>query len=99
MLILGLVLVALGALAIVVVLLDGSGDVAVIGIDMSAVAIFVLGVLAGAAVLWGVTLMKFGARRSLRHRRERAQLTELSQKLDRVESERRDHDEGGTATR
>ena len=97
MLILGLVLIALGALAIIVVLLDGTGNVEVIGIDTSAVAVFVLGVIAGAAVLWGFTLMKYGAKRSLRHRRERAELTELSQKLDRVESERRDRDGGGTA--
>ena len=45
---------------------------------------------AGAAVLWGFSILKWGTRRSLAHRRERKELTELNAKLERVEAERRD---------
>ena len=49
---------------------------------------------AGVAVLWGYSISKFGVKRSMRHRRESKQLEELSEKLDRVdEDKRRDVDD------
>ena len=93
MVILGLLLIALGALAIIVVLFDGSGEVEVLGNDLTAVTIFLLGVAAGVAVLWGFGILKFGTKRSLQRRRESKQLAELSEKLEQREAERRDRDD------
>ncbi len=97
MLILGLLLIALGALAIVVVVFDASGSVEVLGNDLTAVTIVLGGVAAGLAILWGFGILKFGTKRSLARRRESKKLTELSEKLDKVEAERRDHDDDDSA--
>jgi hypothetical protein len=40
-------------------------------------------------------VLKFGTRRTLQRRREHKQLTELSEKLDRVEAQRSDEDRDG----
>ncbi|KRF37286.1 hypothetical protein [Nocardioides sp. Soil805] len=90
MVILGLLLIILGAIAILsaVFVSEGSGEL--LGVDMSSLAIFLVGVAAGAAVLWGYSILKWGTRRSLAHRRERKELTRLNEKLERVDSERRD---------
>ena len=46
------------------------------------------------AVLWGWSIAKFGVKRSLQHRRESKKLEELSEKLDKVdEDKRRDVDD------
>lgn len=92
MLILGLVLVGAGAALIVAAVFTAEvtgGQLEVLGLEVGAVALFLLGVAAGLAILWGYTISKFGARRSLRQRRENNRLNELSEKLDRVEAERR----------
>ena len=53
-----------------------------------------IGLGAGVAILWGYTIAKFGVKRSMQHRRESKQLQELSEKLDRVdEDKRRDVDD------
>ena len=54
--------------------------------------VFFIGLAAGVAVLWGFSIIRFGIKRSMQRRRERKQLTELSEKLERVEGERRDDD-------
>lgn len=92
MLILGLLLIALGALAIIVAVFNASGTVEVLGNDLTAVTVFLGGVAAGAAILWGFGILKYGTKRSMERRRENRKLTELAQKLDRVENERRDDD-------
>jgi hypothetical protein len=92
MLILGLLLVAAGAAVIVAAVFTAevtSGQIEIIGIEIGAVALFVLGVASALAILWGFSIGKFGARRSMRQRRENQRLEELSAKLDRVEAERR----------
>jgi hypothetical protein len=90
MVILGLLLIILGAIAILsaVFVSEGSGEL--LGVEMSSLAIFLVGVAAGAAVLWGYTLLKWGTKRTIAHRRERKELNRLSQKLDRVDSEHRE---------
>lgn len=98
MVVLGLLLVALGALVMIVVLFDGTGTVEVLGNDLTGVTVFLLGVGAGVAVLWGIGVARFGVRRSLQRRRESKQLTELSEKLDRVEAERRGRDDEDSST-
>jgi hypothetical protein len=93
MVVLGLLLIAAGVIAIVSAVFVSEGSAELLGIEMTALGIFLLGVGAGAATLWGFSLLKLGTRRELRARRERKELSELSKKLDQVESERRKDDE------
>lgn len=92
MVILGLLLMAIGALAIVAALFTASGSVELLGFDMSALAIFFVGLGAGVAILWGFGLSRWGTRRSLRQRRENKRLAEISEQLDRRDAEQRDGD-------
>lgn len=96
--ILGLLLIAAGSLAIVTALFGSEGTAQLLGTDLSAMTIFFIGVGAGAAILWGLSLTKFGAKRSLRQRREGRKLTELSEKLDRADDDRQ-HDNDGDGDR
>jgi hypothetical protein len=96
MLILGLVLVGAGAALFVAALFTAEvsgGQLEFLGFEVGAVTLFLLGVAAGLAILWGITIGRFGARRSLRQRRENQRLGKLSEKLDRVEAERRGDDD------
>ncbi|GAA4671296.1 hypothetical protein [Nocardioides nanhaiensis] len=99
MLLLGLLLLLAGALVVLAALLTAevsAGRLEILGIDLSATTFFLLGLGAGVAVLLGAVVARKGAGRTLRKRRERDQLTELSEKLERVEAERRrDHDDEG----
>ncbi|MDP3890770.1 hypothetical protein [Nocardioides sp.] len=88
MLLLGLVCMLLGALAIVAAVFSSSGTVELIGLEMEALALFLLGVASGALILWGFTLTRLGTKRELRTRREHRQLTELSEKLNQVQPDR-----------
>ena len=92
MVILGLLLVLVGVLAVIVALFEASGDVVVFGNDLTAATVFLFGVGAGVAILFGISVIKFGTRRSLQRRRESKELSELSAKLEKVEAERRDDD-------
>lgn len=89
MVILGLILIALGALAIVAAVFTADGkETAVLGIDVSPLTLFVIGAVSGAFILWGWSILKYGTKRELRQRKERKQLTELSEKLDRVQGDK-----------
>ena len=99
MVILGLLLVLVGVLAILAGLFAIDGSAELLGSEVHGTALFLIGVGAGVAVLWGFTIIKFGAKRGLQRRRESKKLSELSEKLERVEAERRedsDHTDGGT---
>ncbi|WP_426242839.1 hypothetical protein [Nocardioides sp. LHG3406-4] len=89
MVILGLLLIILGAIAILSAIFVSEGTAELLGIDMSSLAIFLVGVAAGAAILWGYSILKWGTRRGIEHRRERKKLNQLSTKLEEVEAERR----------
>jgi hypothetical protein len=94
MVIFGLLLIVLGVLAILAGLFVSKGQAELLGFDLSAAEIFVAGVVAGAFILWGFTILKYGTKRGLRHRQERKKISELSEKLDRAESERdKDNDD------
>lgn len=101
MLILGFMLILAGALAVLAALFSSAGTAELLGTDLNAMTIFFVGLGAGFAILWGLTLTKLGTKRSLRQRRESRKLSELSDKLDRVESERQrgtdgdDHEDSG----
>ena len=91
MLLLGLILIGAGALVIVSTVftaeLDGS-KLEVLGLGVSPLALFLLGVGAGLAILWGFGILKYGTKRSLRQRRESKRLEELSEKLEVADRER-----------
>ncbi len=95
MFVVGLLLILFGALAILAAVFGSDQTASFLGQDLSALAIFLIGLAAGIAILWGYSIAKFGIKRSFQHRRESKQLQELSEKLDRVdEDKRRDIDEG-----
>jgi membrane protein implicated in regulation of membrane protease activity len=93
MVILGMLLLGIGIIAILAAVFVSSGTAELLGMDLPAVSIFLVGVGAGAAVIWGFTIFKLGTKRELRQRREHKELSKLSQKLDKVESERHADDE------
>ena len=88
MVILGLLLIGLGVLAIVAALFASDGTGQLLGIDLPVLTIFVIGVGAGAAVLWGWSILKYGTKRGLEQRRERKQLNQMSKKLDQLQADR-----------
>ena len=89
MVILGLLLIGVGVIAILSAVFVSEGSAELLGLDLTALGIFLVGVGAGAAVLWGYSILRYGTRRELKARRERKQLNELSAKLERAESERK----------
>src|SRR4249919_3372329 len=89
MVLLGLVLILGGTVTIIAALFTSSDTAQLVGLDLNALTIFFVGVASAVAVLWGWALIKHGAKRSLKLRKERKELSRLSEKLDRVESERR----------
>ena len=89
MVLLGLVLILGGTVTIIAALFTASDTAQLVGLDLNALTIFFVGVASAVAVLWGWALIKHGAKRSLKLRKERKELSRLSEKLDRVESERR----------
>ena len=91
MILLGLILIALGGLAILAALFTAEmagDDVELLGIELTPVGLFLVGLGAGLAIWWGFWLFKAGSARSLARRRERKRLAELSDQLHQVESER-----------
>src|SRR3954452_17074258 len=89
----GLLLMLVGALAIVAALFTADGsNVELLGLDITAVGLYLVGLASGLAILWGFGISKWGTKRSLRQRRESKQLNELSEKLDKRDAERRDDD-------
>ena len=96
MLVLGFLLLLLGALGILAGLLTASGTTELLGLDVDAVALFLVGVTSGAAVLWGFWILKFGTKRSLQRRRESRRLSRRSEELERGQAASAERQEGGT---
>src|SRR3954463_7635726 len=94
MLILGLVLITVGGLAIVSAVfaseIDG-GKLQYLGQDIGTVTFFLIGVGSAVAIWWGLSLFRIGSRRSWARRKEQKRLTEVSEKLDSVDVQRRDN--------
>jgi uncharacterized membrane protein YedE/YeeE len=89
MLVLGLVLLVAGALVLVAGIFTAgdAGNASLIGIHLGATAVFLLGVFSGVAILWGLSLARYGGKRQLRQRKEQRRLQGLAAKLERLESE------------
>jgi hypothetical protein len=89
----GLLLMLVGALAVVAAVFTADGtNVELLGLDVTAFGIYLIGLASGLAILWGFTISKWGTRRTLRQRREAKELHELSEKLDKREADRREDD-------
>jgi uncharacterized protein (DUF58 family) len=86
MLVLGLLLIAIGVVGILGALFSSSGTASFLGADLGARTIFLLGVVAGVAILWGFTISKFGVRRSIHQRRETKRLRQLAERSRAQES-------------
>ena len=92
MVIIGLVLIALGAVAIVCGVVTAEIDgrtLKLAGIELSPTALFIVGVAAAVAIWWGLWLLKSGSKRSWARRKEQKRLEKLSEQLDGVEANRR----------
>ena len=94
MVVLGLILIAAGALGIVAAVFTADGTVELLGTDISALAMFLVGLGSGVAIWWGLSLGKFGTKRTLRQRRESKKLAELSEKLEKHDDDRGDEVKG-----
>jgi high-affinity Fe2+/Pb2+ permease len=92
MVIIGLVLIALGAVAIVLGVftaeLDGT-TLKLAGIELSPMALFLVGVAAALVIWWGLWILKSGSKRSWARRKEQKRLEKLSEQLDTVDASRR----------
>lgn len=84
----GLILLLLGAIGILAGVLTGRGSAELLGLDVDAVALFLIGVASGAAVLWGFSILKFGTKRSLQRRRASRRAGRRSGEPERDETER-----------
>ncbi len=92
MVIIGLVLIALGAVAIVLGVFTAEIDgttLKLAGIELSPMALFLVGVAAALAIWWGLWILKSGSKRSWARRKEQKRLEKLSEQLDGVEANRR----------
>jgi uncharacterized membrane protein len=92
MLILGLLLIVVAAVAAVGAVFLSSGDVSYFGVDVDPLTYFLIGAGTVALLVLGLKLVRMGARRQLRQRREHKRLAQLNEKLDKVDQER-DRDE------
>lgn len=90
MLILGLLLIAVAALAAVGAVFVLDGEATYFGVETDAFTVFLVGAASVAVFVAGLKLTGFGARREIRARREHKQLSRLSQKLESVDQDRRD---------
>lgn len=92
MLLLGLIIIAVGAVLVILGVFGtevSGSEVEIMGIEVSPTVLFLLGLVAGVCILFGFTVTRFGAKRELRQRKEQKKLDELSEKLDRAEAGRR----------
>jgi len=90
MLVLGVVLLVAGVLVVLAGLFTAgdTGTASLIGVHIGATAVFLLGVFSGVAILWGLSLIRFGGKRQLRQRKEKRRLQGLAAKLEKLEGER-----------
>ena len=88
--VLGLLLILVGALAIIAAVFTTHGSAELLGVDTSAMALYFIGLGSGIAILWGFSLTKWGTKRNLRQRRESKRLDDLSEKLDKRDADERE---------
>lgn len=67
----------------------------ILGINVQPEVIFFIGLAAGLLIIGGLWFMKVGTQHGWKRRREQKRLSELSEKLDEVELQRRREDLSG----
>jgi len=93
---LGILLIVAGAIAIIAAATLSEGTANLLGADLSAFTIFLIGVAAGAAILWGWALLKFSTKRGLKRRRDRKEINRLQERLDEARADEHREDDGHT---
>ena len=104
MVIFGLILLAIGVIAILAGIFNadteatssgGKTDVhtTFLGMEVSANTLFIIAVVATALVFVGLWFAKLGAKQGWKARKEQKRMQELQEKLDKAESGRRKDDE------
>jgi membrane protein implicated in regulation of membrane protease activity len=84
MVVLGLLLLAIGVLAMLAAVFSTSGTALFLGADLGSATLFFLGVAATLAVLCGLVLTRAGTGRALRHRRDQRRLRTLERERRRA---------------
>ncbi|MGL5825410.1 MAG: hypothetical protein ACRCYU_11445 [Nocardioides sp.] len=84
----GALLLIFACLAIAAAVFVSDGTAEILGVQFNALTIFLLGLAAGAAVLFGWGMIQAGAKRALRERKERKRIGELSIKLEQAQADR-----------
>jgi hypothetical protein len=84
----GVLLLLLGALVISAAVFVSKGTAEILGFELNAMTIFMLGVAAGAGVILGLSMIRSGTKRAMRERKERKKIDELSIKLEQAQAER-----------
>jgi hypothetical protein len=79
MLVLGLLLLLVGVLGLLAGIFTARGTAELLGLDVDAVALFLVGVACGVAILGGCSILTLGTKRSLRRRRERRRVSRSSE--------------------
>ena len=77
---------------------DNEATVEIANVNLSTEGLFLAGVVAAALILVGLWAIKLGAKMGWKHRKEQKRLNELSEKLDKVELERRRQDDEDSPT-
>lgn len=80
MVVLGILLILLGAGAVLAALFASDGSVTVLGFSLTAFEAFLAGVIAAVCVLLGLWVMTYGAKRRYRLRQERKELARRAAK-------------------
>jgi type VI protein secretion system component VasK len=92
MVILGLLLIVVGALAILCGVFTAEVEgtqLQLLGQELSPVALFLIGVGSAVAIWWGLWIFKSGSKRSWARRKEQKRLEKLNDQLDDVDAKRR----------
>ena len=95
MLLLGLVILVLGVIGLLLSFFGASIDykhrsAEIMNIDVSAGTLVLWGAVSAVLIMGGLWMMKAGAKQGWRRRKEHKRLSELSEKLEKAEAERRD---------
>lgn len=95
MLVLGLVLIGFAAVALCAGLFAAGdhGNASLLGVHLGATAVFLIGFCAGLALLFGLSLTKWGGKRKYRQAREQRRLKGIAERFERDEAERERGDE------
>lgn len=102
MLVLGLILIVIAALALLAALVGGANDPATLSLgsvkwETNAMWLFVAGAVALLLLVIGIDLVRVALRKARQRRRDAKELDRLSAKLERQEEREREREDSGVA--